>query len=72
MLKPFVITTFGWFFTAWRKLFTSCSTQEPKLIEPQYPTSECRAYLYEYSTNMSTVPMAPEALRINCEESLKK
>ena len=57
------------FFIAWRKLFTSCSTQEPKLVEPQYPTSQCRTY-----HSMSTAPMAPyaaEALRIKCEESLE-
>lgn len=51
------------------KLFTSCSTQEPKLVEPLYPTSECRTY-----HSMSTALMAPyaaEALRIKCEESLE-
>lgn len=51
-------------------LFAGCSTRQPKLVEPQYSTTECKSY-----HTMSTAPMAPhavEALRIKCEESLKK
>jgi hypothetical protein len=51
-------------------VFIGCGIRQPKPVEPQYSTNECKSY-----HSMSTAPMAPhavEALRINCEESLKK